>query len=276
MKTACAKVGWTIGLVGFSVAALAGETKAVAPPQEPVGFITGGVIGAFAAGPVGAVIGAGLGTWLGNRVHRAGQASAAEAKVALLESDKEKLATANTSLAGEKGELADTNRVLTARLEELSQNVEAARAAQNETDAEQAAKVLDGLKGDVLFRTGSAQIAPDMSQAIRALAEAVAKSPALKVKLDGYADPRGSAQTNLELSQARADAVRDVFLAAGVDDAALEVSAYGKSQSVAADSDGYALERRVRLTLQAAGEPEAARIAKPADDATAPAVSKNQ
>ncbi len=195
MKTACAKVGWTIGLVGFSVAALAGETKAVAPPQEPVGFITGGVIGAFAAGPVGAVIGAGLGTWLGNRVHRAGQASAAEARVAVLESDKEKLATANTSLAGEKGELADTNRVLTARLEELPQNVEAARAAQNETDAEQAAKVLDGLKGDVLFRTGSAEIAPDMSQAIRALAEAVAKSPALKVKLDGYADPRGSAQT---------------------------------------------------------------------------------
>ena len=45
--------------------------------------------------------------------------------------------------------------------------------------------------------------------------------------------------------------MRDLLLAAGISDEALEVNAYGKSQSVAADSDGYALERRVRLTLQA-------------------------
>jgi len=45
--------------------------------------------------------------------------------------------------------------------------------------------------------------------------------------------------------------VRDLFLASGIRDEVLEVNAYGKSQSVAADNDGYALERRVRLTLQA-------------------------
>ena len=47
--------------------------------------------------------------------------------------------------------------------------------------------------------------------------------------------------------------MRDLFLAAGVNEEALEVNAYGKSRSVAEDSDGYALERRVRLTLEAAG-----------------------
>jgi len=55
----------------------------------------------------------------------------------------------------------------------------------------------------------------------------------------------------LKLSAGRADAVRDLFLAAGVEDEAREVNAYGKSQSVAQDEDGYALERRVQLTLQA-------------------------
>jgi hypothetical protein len=40
----------------------------------------------------------------------------------------------------------------------------------------------------------------------------------------------------------------------------LEVNAYGKSQSVAADSDGYALERRVRLTLQAQGGAAVAQV----------------
>jgi outer membrane protein OmpA-like peptidoglycan-associated protein len=83
------------------------------------------------------------------------------------------------------------------------------------------------------------------------LADAVAKSPTLKVRVDGYADPRGTVDANMKLSEARADAVRDVFLTAGVSETALEINAYGKSQSVAADSDGYALERRVRLTLQA-------------------------
>jgi hypothetical protein len=41
----------------------------------------------------------------------------------------------------------------------------------------------------------------------------------------------------------------------------LEVNAYGKTQSVAADSDGYALERRVRLTLQIEGAGTVARNA---------------
>jgi hypothetical protein len=73
------------------------------------------------------------------------------------------------------------------------------------------------------------------------------------VRVDGYADPRGTVDTNLKLSEERANAVRDLFLAAGVTGEALEVNAYGKSQSVAEDADGYALERRVRLTLQGTG-----------------------
>src|ERR1700687_4550356 len=107
MKTAFSKVGWTVGLMSVSVAALAAETK-TRPPQEPVGFITGGVIGGFAAGPVGAVIGAGIGTWLGNRVHRAGDATKADASVAALQTDKTQLRTENASLLMEKGDLAET------------------------------------------------------------------------------------------------------------------------------------------------------------------------
>src|SRR5450432_2662366 len=78
---------WTIGLMGVSAAAFADEPKP-RPPQEPAGFVAGGVIGAFAAGPIGAVVGAGLGTWLGNRVHRAGDAKRAEATVAALQTEK--------------------------------------------------------------------------------------------------------------------------------------------------------------------------------------------
>ncbi len=113
--------------------------------------------------------------------------------------------------------------------------------------------MLDGLQGDVLFRTGSAEIPPETAQGVQTLAGVLAKSPALSVRLDGYADPRGTAEANMKLSEARANAVRDLFLAAGVPEQSLEVNAYGKSESVAEDSDGYALERRVRLTLPGGG-----------------------
>ena len=244
MSTKYSKLVWTMGLMGVSAAALAGEPKP-RPPQEPVGFVSGAVIGAFAAGPIGAVVGAGLGTWLGNRVHRAGDAKKAEAQVAVLEGDKSELQTEKSVLLTEKSRLAESNQSLNAKLDDLSQKVSTAQTAKDD-----ASGVLDGLQGDVLFRTGSAEITPDIAHQIQVLAQAVAKSPELKIRVDGYADPRGTVDTNLKLSQDRANAVRDLLLASGVNEEVLEVNAYGKSQSTAADNDGYALERRVRLTLQ--------------------------
>ncbi|HEY2634557.1 MAG TPA: OmpA family protein [Steroidobacteraceae bacterium] len=245
MNTVFSRAVGTMGLLGMSAVALAGEPQP-ATPHEPIGFVTGGVIGAFAAGPVGAVIGAGLGTWLGNRVHRAGDATKAEATVAALQTDKSELLGEKSALLSETNVLTETNRSLTVQLDDLTHKVESAQTAR-----EDGSEVLDGLQGDVLFRTGSAEITPEIAHQIQVLAQAVAKSPALKVRVDGYADPRGTVDANLKLSEARANAVRDLFLASGIRDEVLEVNAYGKSQSVAADNDGYALERRVRLTLQA-------------------------
>lgn len=271
MKIARSKVMWTLGLVGVSTVALADAAPKKPSPQEPAGFVAGAVIGGFAAGPVGAVVGAGIGTWLGSRVHRAHDAARAEAQVAVLQTDRAQLEkqaaelkSEAAALAASKSDLEETNRALTARLDQLAHTVEAAQQATDAAAREQAAKVLDGLQGDVLFRTGSADIDEDTAHDIGVLAGVLAKSPALTVRVDGYADPRGSDELNLKLSQARADAVRDLLLAAGVQEQALEVNAYGKSQSTARDSDGYAFERRVRLTLQAASSAPLAQAGEPA------------
>ncbi len=247
MNTAFSKVVCTVGLMGMSAAALADEPKTT-HPQEPVGFVTGAVIGGFAAGPIGALVGAGLGTWLGNRVHRAGEAGKAEAQVAALATDNGQLQTEKAGLLDEKTQLAAANQDLNAKIGALSQKIESVQAAKEDASA-----VLDGLQGDVLFRTGSAEVTPEVARQVQVLAQAVSKSPALKVRVDGYADPRGTGDINMKLSQDRANAVRDLLLGAGLSEDVLEVNAYGKTQSMAADSDGYALERRVRLTLEAEG-----------------------
>src|SRR5580698_3148998 len=131
MNTVFTKVVGTIGLLGMSAAALAGETKP-APPQEPIGFVTGGVIGAFAAGPIGAVVGAGIGTWLGNRVHRARDATRAEATVAALQTDKTELQTEKTALLNDKNELAATNRSLSAQLDDMTREVQSVQSAKQD------------------------------------------------------------------------------------------------------------------------------------------------
>ncbi len=266
MNTAISRAIGTIGLLSISALALAAAPLPVAPlpvapkpatQQEPIGFVTGSVIGAFAAGPLGAVVGAGLGTWLGNRVHRASDAGKAEASAAALQSDKTALQAEKSALLNDKNALTETNRNLSARLDDLTHKVETAQ--NNKPDG---SELLDGLEGDVLFRTGSAEITPEIAHQIQVLAQAVAKSPALKVRVDGYADPRGTVDGNQKLSEARANAVRDLFMAAGIGEDVLEVNAYGKSQSVAADADGYALERRVRLTLQAQGGAAVAQVSE--------------
>jgi outer membrane protein OmpA-like peptidoglycan-associated protein len=261
MSAAYSKIVWTIGLVGVSAVALADTAPPKkSSPQEPAGFVAGAVVGGFAAGPIGAVVGAGIGTWLGSRVHRAGDARKAEAQVAALKNDNAQLQSQSAALESAKSDLEETNRALSARLDQLAHSVEVAQEAKDDAAREEAARVLDGLQGDVLFRTGSAEIPAETTHEVEALAAVLAKSPALTVRLDGYADPRGATDSNLKLSEARANAVRDLFLAAGVPEQALEVNAYGKSQSVAEDSDGYALERRVRLTLQAAGPAPVAQV----------------
>src|SRR5450631_2600161 len=126
MSTRYSKLVWTIGLMGVSAAALAGEPKP-RPPQEPVGFVSGAVIGAFAGGPIGAVVGAGLGTWLGNRVHRASDAKKAEAQAAMLQTDNAALETEKTALLDEKSQLLQSNQTLTAKLGDVSKQVEAAQ-----------------------------------------------------------------------------------------------------------------------------------------------------
>lgn len=270
MRIPRSRVIWTIGLMVASAAALADGAPKKASPQEPAGFVTGAVIGGLAAGPIGAVVGAGAGTWLGSRVHRAHDAARAEAQVATLQTDRAQLEKETAelkseaaALEGAKSDLEETNRVLTARLDQLMHSVEAAQEATDDAARQQAAKVLDGLSGDVLFRTGSAQVTDETAHEIQVLAGVLAQSPALTVRLDGYADPRGSEDVNLKLSQARADAVRDLFLAAGVPEESVEVNAYGKSQSVAQDGDGYAFERRVRLTLSAASPAPVAQTVPP-------------
>jgi hypothetical protein len=84
------------------------------------------------------------------------------------------------------------------------------------------APMASGFPYKVYFDTGSAALGADASRAIAAAAESI-KKDGTKVALTGYTDKTGDTAKNEELAKARAKAVRDALMAAGVAEAGIEM-----------------------------------------------------
>lgn len=104
----------------------------------------------------------------------------------------------------------------------------------------------------VRFFTNESRLTPDGDAAVKELSDA-ANEQALKIlKLVGHADPRGTAEHNLELSRRRVEAVRDRLKQLGVE-AQIEVSWEGSQQPFdtsvlpykPSQQEIWALDRRV-------------------------------
>jgi peptidoglycan-associated lipoprotein len=67
------------------------------------------------------------------------------------------------------------------------------------------------------------------------------------IVIEGHADPSGSPEANMVLSQHRADAVKDAIVAEGVDAARIEVQAFGDTKLQYGRTDG----RNRRVTIKA-------------------------
>ncbi|MCS6948162.1 MAG: OmpA family protein, partial [Steroidobacteraceae bacterium] len=76
------------------------------------------------------------------------------------------------------------------------------------------------------------------------------RHPELRIEVAGHTDDRGSDAYNLDLSQRRAEAVRDYLAKAGVANP-LSARGYGESQPIASNADaaGRAQNRRVVLRV---------------------------
>lgn len=108
----------------------------------------------------------------------------------------------------------------------------------------------------VTFVTNSADLTPQAKRALDVLASAMKsdKLASVKFTIEGHADPRGSDELNLRLSQARADSVRD-YLTGSHGLEADRVNAVGKgSTALMKPSEPAAPEnRRVTIVAQPRG-----------------------
>jgi outer membrane protein OmpA-like peptidoglycan-associated protein/uncharacterized protein YidB (DUF937 family) len=90
------------------------------------------------------------------------------------------------------------------------------------------------------FPTGSAEIPADDLEVIRKSAEAITRAPAgSQIEIGGHTDNTGNPASNLALSQARADAVRNALVAAGAPAEAVTAKGYGDTRPRAANDTEF-------------------------------------
>jgi outer membrane protein OmpA-like peptidoglycan-associated protein len=111
------------------------------------------------------------------------------------------------------------------------------------------------LDAAVLFDTGKAELKPEARQTLHEAAERVKKFKGAAVLVSGHTDNVGNDASNKTLSDRRAAAVRDYFVAnEAVLAAGLSVKGFGKSQPVAdsGSEQGRARNRRVDVLIKPA------------------------
>lgn len=206
-----------VALVLSCGAAHAGENKLT--KQEGTGMLSGAAAGAIVGGPIGAVVGLMIGGIVGDGV---GTAQRADQRAQNLEDELLETRMALSKVSARTGGEQ--------MLDDLSQRVHA----------------------DVMFRTNGVDLDAQVASELAALGQLLAAHSQLEVQLHGFADPRGQAEKNLELSLRRADAVREALIKGGASPEQIRLTAHGEDLTTAAKNDveAYAWERRVSMSIR--------------------------
>jgi outer membrane protein OmpA-like peptidoglycan-associated protein len=164
----------------------------------------------------------------------------AQQQVLAAETDKARAAAAQSDSLRQQAE--KEKQELRARLLQQLNSILATRDS---------ARGLIANMSDVLFRSGSFELLPGARERLAKVSGIVLAYPSLHVAVEGHTDSVGSDQYNQDLSEHRAQAVRDYFVQQGIPSSAVEARGFGKSEPIASNdsAEGRQQNRRVELVL---------------------------
>jgi outer membrane protein OmpA-like peptidoglycan-associated protein len=204
-----------------------------ASKEEKVGVGLGAVVGAVAGGPVGVIIGAALGAKVGDGYYQRDEK--VDGLTASLHGSESRAARLEADIHALNGQIAGLD-VEVERLRESSR-------------PELVSLMQAGIAVDLLFRTDEDVLSDSTGDKLQQLAATLATMHNVQIQLDGFADERGDASYNQQLSVRRAEHVRDVLLANGIPATRIQLNAHGENPATDTNIDSYALDRKVSLTL---------------------------
>jgi outer membrane protein OmpA-like peptidoglycan-associated protein len=206
-------------------------TKESGAKEEGIGLGSGAAIGALAGGPVGLILGAAFGSWVGDRFHH--------------ERNERRMADER---ATEVSAHADELEQLLAVSE---RNVAAKNAELFGERIEHRRNLQEALSVEVFFRTEESGVGSPTDERLAKLAALIEPMDGAVIRLEGHTDARGTETYNSTLSAERAAAVREALIRGGMPAERVIVTGAGESASTSAeqDADGMALERRVEMRI---------------------------
>jgi outer membrane protein OmpA-like peptidoglycan-associated protein len=104
---------------------------------------------------------------------------------------------------------------------------------------------------DVLFDTGSFTLKPGAREKLAKISGILLAHPGLNLQIEGHTDSVGGDEFNQQLSERRADTVRDFLAEQGVPASTIAARGFGKTQPVASNDtpEGRQRNRRVEIVL---------------------------
>lgn len=187
-------------------------------------------------------------------------ATAAQGKMTAAE-----LARAQQQLANKDQALASKDQALAAQGNALQNEVQRRqeaekRAAQAAADLARLASVKQEargmvitLSGSVLFTSGKYELLPAAQLKLNDVAKAlIEQDPDSKMVVEGHTDSQGTAASNQELSQHRAQAVRDYLVSRGIAADRITAQGFGPTRPIGENTsaEGRANNRRVEIVVQ--------------------------
>ena len=102
---------------------------------------------------------------------------------------------------------------------------------------------------NLLFEDGKATLLPGVESQLNQIIQILILNNEIKVEIDSYTDNVGSDESNLKLSQARAKALVNFFIEAGVSKLQLKAVGYGQSDPIAPNNtqDGRRINQRTKF-----------------------------
>jgi outer membrane protein OmpA-like peptidoglycan-associated protein len=170
------------------------------------------------------------------------------------------LSQTRAEVAADRQVMANQQQALTAEQRARAEADKRARLAMESLKAiaaikEEARGLVITLNGAVLFATGQSTLLPIAQDRLNEVAKAIVDQPDRPIVVEGHTDSTGPAALNRDLSQHRAEAVREYLIARGVPADQIKAAGMGPDRPIADNKspEGRANNRRVEIVMEPAG-----------------------
>ena len=107
-------------------------------------------------------------------------------------------------------------------------------------------------RGDVTFDTNSTVVRPGLQSELDRVAGVMNQYPNTLVRVEGHTDSKGSDEYNMDLSNRRAFAVKNLVAQRGIADSRLDVVGYGETMPVATNDTAAGRQKNRRVEIKIA------------------------